>query len=138
VEFEPEDYLQMAGLICFYDTQNFYYLRISRDEKLGKCLGIIAAQNNRFDLPLGEDEVRLEGWRRCYLRAEVNYDRLQFYYSPNGGSWEQIGTVLDAATLSDECCQEGQYTGAFVGLGCHDQSGQGKAADFDYFEYEER
>jgi xylan 1,4-beta-xylosidase len=138
VEFEPEDYLQMAGLICLYDTQNFYYLRISRDATAGKCLGIVAAQNNQFDLPLGDDEVNIEGWKRCHLRAEVNYDRLQFYYSSDGIGWEKVGPVLDAATLADEFCMEGQFTGAFVGICCHDQSGQGKAADFDYFEYRER
>jgi xylan 1,4-beta-xylosidase len=29
------------------------------------------------------------------------------------------------------------FTGAFVGMACHDLSGQGKHADFDYFEYVE-
>jgi xylan 1,4-beta-xylosidase len=137
VEFEPEDYLQMAGLVCFYDTHNFYYLRISRDEKIGKCLGIIAAQNNQFDLPLRE-EVCIEGWRTCYLRVTVDYDCLQFFFSSDGGRWEKIGPVLDAATLSDEFCMEGQFTGAFIGICCHDQSGRRQAADFDYFEYQER
>ena len=33
VEFEPEDYQQMAGLICLYDTENYYYLRISSNDE---------------------------------------------------------------------------------------------------------
>jgi xylan 1,4-beta-xylosidase len=138
VEFEPQDYLQLAGLVCFYDTHNFYYLRISRDETVGKCLGIVAAQNNQFELPLRDNEVSIAGWERCYLRADVDYDRLQFFYSADGGRWDKIGPVLDAATLSDEYCMEGQFTGAYVGICCHDQSGQGIAADFDFFEYRER
>ncbi|MGE5582030.1 MAG: family 43 glycosylhydrolase, partial [Bacillota bacterium] len=137
VEFEPETFQQMAGLICLYDTQNFYYLYITRDETLGKCLGIFSCQNNTFEQPL-DREVPIEGWQRCYLRVDVDNDRLQFSYSPEGVSWITIGPVLDTSTLSDEFCQEGQYTGAFVGLCCQDLSGRRKPADFDYFEYRER
>jgi xylan 1,4-beta-xylosidase len=135
VEFEPENALQMAGLICIQDTQNFYYLRITRDETVGKCLGIIAAHNNQFSWPA--EEVAITGWLRCYLRVAVNYDQLQFTYSPDGERWELLGPVLDAATLTGEAAQEGKFTGAFVGLCCQDLSGQHRAADFDYFEYHE-
>jgi xylan 1,4-beta-xylosidase len=139
VEFEPETFQQMAGLICIYDVETFYYLRISRDETLGKSLGIITAQNNLFDQPL-DREVGIDGWQRCYLRVTVDYDRLQFYYSADGVFWNPIGPVFDATTLSDECCAEGQskFTGAFVGLCCQDLSGRRKPADFDFFEYLER
>ncbi len=137
VEYEPETFQQMAGLICLYDTQNFYYLYITRDETIGKCLGIFTCQNNSFEQPLNR-EVSIEGWERCYLKADVDYDRLQFSYSSDGAHWIAIGPVLDASTLSDEFGQEGQYTGAFAGLCCQDLSGRRRAADFDYFEYRER
>lgn len=136
VEFNPENPLQMAGLICIQDTQNFYYLRITWDETAGKCLGIITANNDSFQFPLLE-EVRLEGWQRCHLQVTVDYDRLQFGYSADGVSWERLGPVLDAAMLSGEQCQEGEFTGAFVGMCCQDLSGQRQPADFDYFEYQE-
>ena len=42
VEFEPETFQQMAGLIAWYDTENHYYLRLSHDEHLGRTLNIIA------------------------------------------------------------------------------------------------
>ncbi|MFO7726356.1 MAG: glycoside hydrolase family 43 protein, partial [Oceanipulchritudo sp.] len=35
IEFHPENFQQMAGLIAYYDTENHYYLRISRDEEMG-------------------------------------------------------------------------------------------------------
>jgi xylan 1,4-beta-xylosidase len=40
----------------------------------------------------------------------------------------------------DEASAPGQpnFTGAFVGMACQDASGQGRHADFDYFEYKER
>jgi xylan 1,4-beta-xylosidase len=136
VEFEPETFKQMAGLICFYDTQNWFYLRISHDENLGKCLGILSCDNNRFDQPAAD--VSLAGWERCHLRARVDYDKLQFYYSPDGEAWTAIGPELDASRLADEYCLEGTFTGAMVGLCCQDLTGRRKAADFDYFEYLER
>lgn len=136
VEFEAESFQEMAGLICIYDKQNFYYLRISYDEGLGKCLGIITAQNNVFNQPVRD--VSIEGWNRVYLRATVDYDELRFYYSKDEVNWFPIEPILDSSTLSDEFCQEGRFTGAFVGLCCQDLSGCNKHADFDWFEYIER
>jgi xylan 1,4-beta-xylosidase len=136
LEFEPEIFQQMAGLVCFYSTDNFYYLRVSRDEKIGKCLGIIANNRNCFTEPLPA-EVAIEGWRRCYLRVMVDYDRLQFYYSPNETEWNLIGPVLDASVLSDENASDSGFTGAFVGMCCQDPAGRRMPADFDFFEYEE-
>ncbi len=137
VEFEPDAFQQMAGLVCLYDTQNFYYLRISHDELLGKVLGIIACQNEQLTQPV-DPELPIVGWERVYLQVRVDYDRLQFFYGSDGRDWQPIGPVLDASILADECCMEGQHTGAFVGLGCQDLSGRRRAADFDFFEYRER
>lgn len=44
VEFSPENYMQMAGLIYWYDEFDHFYLRISHDEQLGKNIGIIASK----------------------------------------------------------------------------------------------
>ena len=137
VEFEPDNFKQMAGLVCLYDTENYYYLYITYDENIGKCIGVATCNNNHYDEPI-EKKVCIQGWPRCYLRVEVNYDRLQFFYSSDEKSWHAIGPVLDASTLSDEYCREGWFTGAFVGLCCQDLSGMRKHADFDYFEYRER
>ena len=136
LEFEPECFQQMAGLICIYDTQNFYYLRISYDEEMGKCIGIITAQNNVYNQPVKDASV--EGWNRVYLRAAADYDGLKFSYSKDEKNWIRIGPILDISTLSDEFCAEGRFTGAFVGLCCQDMSGNSKYADFDWFEYIER
>lgn len=134
LEFEPDSYKQMAGLVCIYDVENFYYLRMTQDEDRIKCLGIVTCDNNDFDEPLAK-EVCIDGWKRCYLKAEVDYDRLQFYYSGDIEEWKPIGPAFDYSTLSDEYCREGNFTGAFVGICCQDLTGRRKAADFDYFEY---
>lgn len=138
VEFQPASYKQMAGLICMYDHENFFYLRVSHDEDAGgKCLGIWTCDNGTFDYLLDRD-VCIEGWDRVYLKVTVDYDMLQFCYSKNGIDWIKVGLMGDASRLSDEHCREGRFTGAFVGICCQDLSGAGKHADFDYFEYVER
>jgi xylan 1,4-beta-xylosidase len=42
LEFEPETFQQMAGLVYYYNTNNFYYLHVSRDEEAGKSLRIMS------------------------------------------------------------------------------------------------
>ena len=126
----------MAGLVLFYDLQNFFYLRVSRDEKQGKFLGIAASDNSSY-FELTKDDVRLDDKSACFLRAEFDYGKLQFSYSFDEKSWKKIGPSLDASRLSDEYCKDGCFTGAFAGLCCQDISGASIPADFDFFEFKE-
>jgi len=136
VEFEPESFQQMAGLVCFYDVQNYFYLRISLDEKLGKHLGIVACDNGSYE-ELTEHEVQLGNQAGCFLRMDLDNGNLQFSYSLDEKDGKKIGPSLDATRLSDEYCKDGCFTGTFVGICCQDISGARKQADFDFFEYKE-
>ncbi|RRJ64871.1 hypothetical protein EHV15_19570 [Paenibacillus oralis] len=40
IEFNPEHFQQMAGLILYYDTDDYVYLRITHLEGMGRVLGI--------------------------------------------------------------------------------------------------
>jgi xylan 1,4-beta-xylosidase len=135
VEFEPETFQQMAGLICFYDGGRFYYLRISHDERLGKCVGLLSCVGGQHDQPA--EDRSIEGQRRCWLRVNVDHDRLWFEHSADGCVWQAIGPVLDAGALADEAAPQGGFTGAFVGVCAQDLSGRRHPADFDWFEYRE-
>ncbi|MFA5293266.1 MAG: glycoside hydrolase family 43 protein [Phycisphaerae bacterium] len=134
VEFEPKTFQQAAGLICFYDTQNYYYLKITDNETTGKCVTVCYSQNDVYTelttqmFPVSQ--------KACYLRAEIDYDKLTFSYSLDGKDWKKINAVFDITTLSDEYCQEGSFTGAFVGICAQDMAGTKTKADFDYFEYQ--
>lgn len=139
LEFTPESFQQMAGLICFYDPMNYYYLHVTHDEELGKVLGILTCRNRSCDYPVGGG-IGIEGVERCCLRVTVEYDRLWFSYSQDGMAWRKIGNDLDASILSDEhywLIGEERFTGAFVGICCQDLTGRRICADFDYFEYKE-
>lgn len=138
LEFEPSCFKHMAGLILIYDTQNYYYLHVTHHEDLGRCICILSAVNNSYSEPAGYVPLP-DNAKRILLRAEVDYDKLQFSYSVNGEEeYAIIGPVLDASTLSDEACQEGWFTGSFAGICCQDLTGFRQHADFDYFEYYNR
>lgn len=144
LEFAPETYQQMAGLVYYYNKRNYYYLRVSYDEELGKCLGIMTSDQGVYDEPL-DQEVRIDGWERVYLKLALDYDAAQFYYSRDGKEWTAIGPVLAAGAISDDNVEtirggillDQGFTGAFIGICAQDLSGRMLHADFDYFAYRE-
>lgn len=136
LEFEPEVFKQMAGLICMYDTENYLYLHITRDEDIGKCISILRAENKKYTYPVGW--IAIPKHCSVFLKVEVNYDKLCFSYSVGDeNNYQPIGEAFDCSFLSDEACSQGWFTGAMVGICCQDLTGFGKYADFDFFEYKE-
>lgn len=141
MEYHPGNYHQMAGLICLYDTSNFYYLYVTRDEGGRRRLNLLVSLGHVLSWPL-EDGVALETEDALVLHAQVRRDRLQFFWRPEAeNELRPIGPVLDYSVLSDDWYMErGSYrfTGAFVGLCCQDCGDRMSWADFDYFLYEEQ
>ena len=69
MEFEPELFKQMAGLIFLYDTDNYLYLHVSRDEDIGKCITLLKAENRSYGylteyIPVSEGET-------LFLKIEI-------------------------------------------------------------------
>ncbi|MDM5277459.1 glycoside hydrolase family 43 protein [Paenibacillus silvae] len=133
VEFEPEAFTQMAGLVLFYDESDHFYLRISHDEQLGKHLAVIFSQQGVYDE--SEDVASIVGWVCCYLKAVIHKEKIQFYYSPNGENWKSIGPELYSGVLADEYMNKLSFTGAFAGVCVQDLRGTRLHADFDYIDY---
>ena len=157
VDFEPEVFKQMAGLILMYDTENYLYLHISHDEDVGKCITLLKAENKKYEYLM--DYTPLEPGRDVVLGLKVRGTRAQFYYGyrdgGKNGNEGRTGTVqagkaqagkvqagpelckagpeVNAGFLSDEACREGWFTGTMAGLCCQDLTGFGKHADFDWF-----
>jgi len=135
LEFSPMHFTQMAGLICYYDTRQHYYLRVTHDEKLGKVLGIVLTDDGAYD-ELAEAQLVINDWRLAYLRAEVDRERLQFTASPDGKTWQKAGPLLDYSKLSDDYGSTLRFTGSMVGLCAQDVAGTRAVADFDHFDYQ--
>ncbi|HBF34068.1 TPA: glycoside hydrolase 43 family protein [Candidatus Sumerlaeota bacterium] len=132
IDFTPKRFSQMAGLVCWYDTKMFYYLRVTHQEEHGKILDIMVMDDNVYD-EIDAARIVIDNWPAVYLRAEINQAALQFSASPDGENWQVVGPVLDASKLSDDYGAGLHFTGAFVGLAAHDVAGQRAFADFDYF-----
>ncbi|UQZ36141.1 glycoside hydrolase 43 family protein [Paenibacillus sp. PK3_47] len=136
VLFEPEHFQQMAGLIVYYDTKDYVYLRITHDEKTGKCLGIVRSVDGTYEDDICP-QVPLQSGAGCRLKAVIERENLQFYYSASGADWKEIGPSLDICHLSDDFPAYIRFTGTFIGMCVQDLAGTFRAADFDYFEYRE-
>lgn len=139
IEFEPENFQQMAGMTCYYNTENWVYLNISHDEKKGKIMQIIQCDNGKFSEPLKGNEIQIDNSiDRVYMKVEVRRDIFRFAYSFDNEEWIYIPVDFESGKLSDDYVRgEGFFTGAFVGICCQDLSGYNNYADFDYFEYKE-
>jgi xylan 1,4-beta-xylosidase len=140
IDFDPEHFQQMAGLICYYNSAKFHYIFVSHDASMGKHLRVMSAipdqvQSDAFTAP-----IAVPAGSPIDLRVEVDEERLLFAYRLGDGAWTWLPQVFDASILSDEATAPGQpnFTGAFVGMACHDTSGSARHADFDWFEYRQR
>jgi len=140
MEFEPEHFQQMAGLVCYYGAGKFHYLHASHDEKHGKHIRVMSALP---DCPVADAftaPIAVAAGQPIGLRVEVDEERLRFAFRVGKGAWQPLTDLFDASILSDEAQTPGtaNFTGAFVGMACQDMSGAARPADFDYFLYRER
>jgi xylan 1,4-beta-xylosidase len=150
IEFSPDNFQQMAGLVCYYNTTHFHYLTITGDG-IDACSGkkfinIITCDDNKTSYPVSQ-AVDVSQVQRIYLKADFNGEILQFYFAlkltDKQPKWIKIGPELDGSILSDDYVQHAErgyspcFTGAFLGLACQDLSGQKCFADFAYFNYQE-
>ena len=140
VDFEPEHFQQMAGLVCYYNGSKFHYFYISHDGTLGRHVRVMSALPDHVQTDAFSSPIPIAAGRPVHLRAEVDLERLHFAYRVEGTEWIWLPQSFDASILSDEATAPGlpNFTGAFVGMACQDLAGTARPADFDYFEYRER
>ena len=139
VEFEPQHFQQMAGLVSYYSSSKFHYFYVSRDEG-GKHLRVMSALPDQVTADAFTPPIPVAGGAPIELRVEVDDERLHFAYRIGATAWQWLPQLFDASILSDEATTPGlaNFTGAFVGMACQDLAGTALPADFDWFEYRER
>jgi xylan 1,4-beta-xylosidase len=138
LDFDPRTFQQAAGLTYYYNRYKFHALMISFDEDKGRVLQILSC--------LGDPDGRLT-WTAVHVdippsgpvELAASVDGAVLRYSVKlDGKWAPVGGPLDASLVSDEGGvrgEHGSFTGAFVGMAAFDITGQGAAADFDWFSY---
>jgi len=133
LEFAPQHFQQMAGLTCIYDVRSWYYLAVTHDEELGRCLRLyIQLPGKEGTAPLSA-RVALPPDGAVDLRVEIRERDVQFSYRAGASDFAPIGERLDLLAISDEA--SGGFTGAMVGMCAQDIAGTRLPADFDSFEY---
>ncbi len=140
IDFEPETFQQMAGLVCYYNGAKFHYLYVSREESLGKHIRVLSCLPDQIQTDALTKPIAIPDGAPVQLRVEVDYERLYFAYRLGDGPWQWLEGIFDASILSDEAGPPGNpnFTGAFVGMCCQDLAGTRLVADFDWFCYKER
>jgi xylan 1,4-beta-xylosidase len=132
VSFEPTARGQLAGLVCFYDTADSYYLCVGYDGDRGRVVEALSIDAHELrslrSVPLGSFSGPV------HLRAELLGGRLQLSFSEDERAWVELVSGLDATRLSDEYREKFGFTGAFVGMCAHDLEQRAIWAHFDYFE----
>jgi xylan 1,4-beta-xylosidase len=140
MDFQPVNFQQMAGLVCYYNSCKYHYLFVTWDEDEGPVLDVMTCRGEsaaHYPLKL---PIALPTQERIYLRALVEFEQLHFQYATEKGGWLAVPVSLDYSLLSDEVGENGEhanFTGSFVGLCCQDLSGERRHADFEYFHYKE-
>ncbi|MDA8352159.1 MAG: glycoside hydrolase family 43 protein [Firmicutes bacterium] len=138
MSFYPYTFQQSAGLVNYYNTENWTALQMTWDEEKGRILNLTTCDNFVFDQPLRDNVIEIpQDVEYVYLRVEVDTNKYQYAYSFDGKRWTTIAIELGSYKLSDDYVRGGGFfTGAFVGMQCQDTSGQNCPADFDYFIYQ--
>ncbi|WP_340082090.1 glycoside hydrolase family 43 protein [Terribacillus sp. FSL K6-0262] len=137
VSYHPTNFQQAAGLVNYYNTQNWSALQVTWDEDKGRILDLTICDNFVFQQPLRDKQIIIpEGVEYIYLRCNVNANTYTYHYSFDGEKWGTLPITLPSHKLSDDYIHGGGFfTGAFIGMQCQDTSGQQLHADFDYFIY---
>ena len=135
LEFYPDKDGEQAGLTCYYSTAT--YARCSLCHEGGRKIRLVINRNHGEELMAEVDNVKEAP---VYLKVVVEKLTRTFYYSYDGENWKKVGVLENCIYLCDEGVPDDpkRHTGTLVGIyanngGC----GSRKAADFDYFKYED-
>lgn len=130
LSIEPRHFSHSAGLVVYYDNENYAYLRVYRSESLASmAIGIVLVKGgSKRELVL--DRVAIDSGQAT-LRARIDHGNLQFYRH-TGDGLEKVGPLLDATYMSDEATRG--FTGTMIGIACIDSFRKDLFAEFEYFE----
>lgn len=142
VDFNPDDIRQRAGLLFYYHSANYYYLHIGYDDEQGKRYLQLIKRESRKTTYLLQSEITLAETGEVEMRGDFSTEGISFYWRYAGEADKQWNRLpireadCPVSILSDEyanVCFEQGFTGAFVGIGAQDLTGQRKPAYFQYF-----
>ena len=84
MEFEPDRFQQMAGLVCYYNGSKFHYLYVSHDDESGKHIRVMSCLPDQLQSDVFSAPVAIPAGAPVHLRVEVDFERLYFAYRIEG------------------------------------------------------
>ncbi|MCO6489993.1 MAG: family 43 glycosylhydrolase [Phaeodactylibacter sp.] len=137
LEFQPEHFLQMAGLALFYDTEDFQFAYISHDEKKGRVVRLLQRSKDKGWEKFNEYENDIPEQGQVKFKVRVEDGAALFFFALKDKDFEALGPALSIAHLSDEGVNgdKNGFTGAFVGLSVQDRLYESCWAEIDYYDY---
>ena len=129
--FETDCEKNMAGIIAYYDTGDWHYMFINRDNDTGKKLiNTLTADHGRLVYTHEVKEVKENVPIR--LSTHIKENQLQFAYDDGDGE-KPFGAPKDMKVITDENIYLG-FTGAVIGICVQDMYLRDKGAYFKYLE----
>lgn len=138
MEFSPENFQQMAGLVLFYDTEHWFYAcQTFGEEQGGPVLLALAAEAGQ--LRTLSPAVPWPAGQPVVLRAQVTAGTARFSFGSPGAGFCPLGGEFDVQPLSDDSIMANSgrmaFTGAMAGICAQDMDRHTSCADFRYFHY---
>lgn len=129
LEYTPDFYMQMAGLVLYLNEESYWYAYLTHEEGRGRVIRLMRCERNEFELePVVIDAEQSSS---VQLAVDVSGVNGQFYYRMNSDAgWSPLGAPRHIGFLS------GGFTGNFIGIAAHDMDQFGGSfADYRYFRY---
>lgn len=139
LDFFPQNFQQTAGLALFYDTCNWIYAYVTRDETQNCRIARILCCDGK-DFSYGSDAIPLPDGA-VTLSVRVERDKAWFACAANGKPAVPLGGAQPAGHLSDDYIEQRRgrcaFTGAMAAICAQDMDAHQSHADFAYFDYSE-
>ena len=134
MQYEPDVYQHSAGLVLYYDSMNYVWLRKTFSEEQG-CAVLSVQEVDRgtkndhreWETPAPSGSV--------WLKLKIEGKRFGFSWSADGEVWSAIGPDFATWHLSDEHSGYGEFTGTMFGIAAVDSMLHRKTADFEFLSY---
>jgi len=140
MQYDPEHFQQMAGLVCYYNTAHYFYLYISSSTGAGLEANIIMCDNYESS-ELLDSPVSIKSAKTLHLKIEWKRSMIDFFLMNERNEWQLLASTNKGYILSDDYVRDGSeryrpaFTGSFVGIACQDLSGNQKPAYFSKLTY---
>lgn len=135
MSFVPRHLNHLAGLVVYYNYDNVYHLRITKDTE-GRKAEVCAIVNKEMTC---SEPVYLKGQSdELWLTARIREREVTFSVRyPEEEEETAVGEALDMRNISDEHIAGNGFTGSMLGVNCVDVQGDRVFAEFSEIVYRE-